>query len=151
MREHVRLDHVELVALVGIDTVQFAKELRIAGVGAIHELDLEAPLVVGVLRIERLVRGQQQLVELNLVGVVGEQLAEVEAIGGTGWIAHSPPSICADRWMPLIHSPGGGASVVAGAAAGEAGCCAKAMAGTRRAGRAWRRALHAPTGGGLAR
>ena len=42
-----------------------------------------------------------------------------------------PPSICADRWMPLIHNPGGGASAagaasVAAGAAG-AGVCADAL------------------------
>jgi hypothetical protein len=79
-RLHVRLDHVELVALVRIDTVQLAEELRVPGVGAVHELKFEAPLIVRVLRIERLLCGQQQLIELNLVGMVGEQLAEVEAV-----------------------------------------------------------------------
>ena len=79
MREYVRLDHVELIALIRVDAVQFAQELRVARVRAIHELDLEAPLIVAVLRIERLVRGQQQLIELHLVGVVGEQLSPVLA------------------------------------------------------------------------
>ena len=38
VREHVRLDHIELVALIRIDAVQLAQELGIARVGAIHEL-----------------------------------------------------------------------------------------------------------------
>ena len=104
--QDVRLDDVELIALVRIDPVQFAKELRVARVRAVHDLHLEAPLIVGVLRIERLVRGQQYLVELDLIGVVGEQVAEVQSIGGPLGLPMMPASNCAERWMPSIQKPG---------------------------------------------
>ena len=105
--------------------VQFAQELRVARVRAIHELDLEAPLIVAVLGIERLVRGQQQLVELHLVGVVGEQLAPVQARCRTEWIGDDP-GIELRREMNAIDPEagrrrfGGGAAAAAGGVAGAA-------------------------------
>ena len=78
---HVRLQQRRLVAHVG-GAVEHADIVQVARVGAVQPLQREAD-VIGQLRIGRPLHRHQGLVELEVVRLVGEQLAEVLAVAGS--------------------------------------------------------------------
>jgi hypothetical protein len=50
-------------------------------------LHLEAEIIIRRLRIERPLRGQQDLIEQRQVGLVGEQMPEIQSVGARGCFA----------------------------------------------------------------
>ena len=77
MQKSICFNYIKLVAIIGIDPVQFTQEMSIASIGTIHALELEAPVEIGCFRIKRLIGRQQNLVKQYGVWLVGEQLAEI--------------------------------------------------------------------------
>ena len=95
--------------------------MGIAGIGAVDDLQLEAPVDTGGFRVQRPGRGQQHLVQQGLVGAVGEKLAEIEAVTGNCRI-EGDAAFDLRREMDAVdpENPGGGA---AGCAGGGAWAC----------------------------
>ena len=80
MGQDVSLDDVELI-YVADRPIELAEEMRVARVRPVHRLELEAEIVTGGLRIERALRGYQRLIQEDPVGLIREQMSEIDMVG----------------------------------------------------------------------
>jgi len=110
MRQHIRLDEGELVALVA-RAVEQPDEMRVARVRSIHRLEGEAEIEARGIGVERLGEQDRRLVQHELVGPVVEQVAKIGAGRAAGQVAGDAAiDIAGDREgrRRLVVGQGGG-------------------------------------------
>ena len=79
MRGYPGLDGSDLVQVMD-PIISLAEIMRVARIRPVHPLQLEAEIIIRRLWIERPLRGQQYLIEQQGVGLVGEQMPEIQPV-----------------------------------------------------------------------
>lgn len=106
MKQSVGLDDVKLIAAAD-RLIELTQKMRVPGIRAVHRLELESEIVSARFGIERTLNRQQRLVHQQGIGLIGEEVAKINAAGR--------PLIEGD---PRLHMAGYGDGIPPGRNAG---------------------------------